>query len=115
MGIFINKLQDQIVLVNQAVSLIENNYKNYHGRRQDLIDFIVAYIAPIYMEDGYSRTEIKELVSELLARHETDDHGWYIDVSSSNSDQVYIRHPQRPNRTITLNKRFALLPFNLLA
>ena len=115
MGIFINNLQNQIVLVNSAVKMIESNYQNYQSRRQDLIDYVVSYLAPIYSEDGFTRSDIRELVIELLARHETDDHGWYIDASSSTSDEIYIRHPQRPDRTITLNKRFALLPFDLLA
>lgn len=116
MGVILEKMHTQLSMVNAALKLIADNQKNYLGtRRQDLIDYCVAYMAPIYIEDGYSRNDIKELVTELLARFETDDHGWYIDVDSSNSDEIRAINPQYKHKSISVHKRFVLLPFNLLS
>lgn len=116
MGVILEKMHTQLSMVNTAVKLITDNQKNYLGsRRQDLIDYCVAYMAPVYIEDGYSRSDIKELVTEILARYETDDHGWYLDLDSSNSDEIKAIHPQRKDKPISIHKRFLLLPFNLLS
>lgn len=115
MGVILEKMHTQLMMVSTAQKLITDNQNNYLGaRRQDLIDYCVAYLAPIYIEDGYSRNDIKELVTEILARHETDDHGWYLDLDNSNASEIKARHPQRKDTSISINKRHLLLPFDLL-
>ena len=85
-------------------------------QRDQLIDNITGLLAS-FQNYGFKQAEIKTLVTELVARKETDDHGWFIDISLSTSDQVVFIHPQRsqPAQTLVMTKSHALLPFDLLA
>jgi hypothetical protein len=86
-----------------------------HNRDQ-LINYITSLLVG-FQDDGFNRSQIRDLVAELVARKETDDHGWFIDINASTHDQVVFIHPQRkePRETLVLTKTHALLPFNLLA
>lgn len=85
------------------------------GSRDQLIENVTGLLADFHADD-FKRFEIKALVTELVARKETEDHGWFIDVDRSTHDHVFFIHPQRkgPSETLVLKKTTALLPFNLL-
>lgn len=114
----IDTLQNITEMVTTANYYLESNEAMKllpHGRDQ-LIEYVSNLLAT-FQADNYSQAEIKNLVTELLARKETDDHGWFIDIDASTHDQVVFIHPQRtqPKKTLVLTKSHALLPFDLIA
>ena len=90
--------------------------KLLHDDRDQLIDNITNLLAR-FQKQGFHYNDVKALVTELVSRKETDDHGWFIDIDASTHEQVVFTHPQRkaPSQTLVLTKSHALLPFNLLA
>lgn len=94
---------------NEAIQMLPND-------REQLINYVTSLLAD-FQDEGFNRADIHSLVAELVARKETDDHGWFIDINSSTHDQVVFIHPQHTasKKTLVLTKSHALLPFDLTA
>ena len=108
-------ISELVMQANYYISSTEGK-KLQKYQRELLVDHVTRLLAN-FQHAGFSRADIASLVCELITRHQNDDHGWFIDIDSSNANSVVFVHPQRtkPEKRLVMPKGHALLAYNLIA
>lgn len=111
----LNMINELITTASYYLNSTQGHAMLQTGRRDELVEYVTSLLAEFQAKD-ISRLDIKHLVAELLDRTVTDDHGWFIDVDSTNSNQITFVNPQRtkPEKRLVMPKTQALLAFELL-